>query len=155
MRAVGQREMEVGRCVAWHQPLGLIEPTQGSLFYLCCSNPTPCCCCCLPPPCCSADEVVVSTAGEGLAERVKEITGGEGAYSAIECVGGDLFAAVSERPAPLTTAASSPSPSHPTPSQPLSAASPPHGRRSPRRCNRRNAHRNCGWRTAGGPTARR
>ena len=73
--------------------VGLIKPTLASLF---CFKPAPAA---FP---CSADEVVVSTAGEGLAERVKEITGGEGAYAAIECVGGDLFAAVSElRPSPL------------------------------------------------------
>lgn len=41
-----------------------------------------------------ADEVVVSVEGEGLAERVREITGGRGAYGAIECIGGDIFAQV-------------------------------------------------------------
>lgn len=41
-----------------------------------------------------ADEVVVSADGEGLVERVQEITGGRGAYAAIECVGGELFAKV-------------------------------------------------------------
>lgn len=35
----------------------------------------------------------MSANGEGLAERVKEITGGRGAYAAIEAVGGELFAA--------------------------------------------------------------
>ncbi|KAL4459109.1 hypothetical protein ABPG75_013974 [Micractinium tetrahymenae] len=36
-----------------------------------------------------ADEVVVTTE-EDLVERVKEITGGKGAYAALECVGGDI-----------------------------------------------------------------
>ncbi len=40
-----------------------------------------------------ADEVIVSTE-EDVVARVKEITGGEGAYGAIECVGGELFATV-------------------------------------------------------------
>lgn len=39
----------------------------------------------------SADEVVVSGEGEGLAERVQEITGGAGAWAAIECIGGEIF----------------------------------------------------------------
>ncbi|KAL4427444.1 hypothetical protein ABPG77_000733 [Micractinium sp. CCAP 211/92] len=41
-----------------------------------------------------ADEVVVSVQGEGLVDKVKEITGGRGAYGAIECIGGDIFAQV-------------------------------------------------------------
>ena len=44
---------------------------------------------------CRADEVVVSVAGEDLGERVKEITGGRGAFAAIECIGGDIFAQAS------------------------------------------------------------
>ena len=36
----------------------------------------------------------MSAGGEGLGERVKEITGGRGAYAAIECIGGDTFAQV-------------------------------------------------------------
>ena len=38
-----------------------------------------------------ADEVVVSTE-EDIPARVAEITGGKGAYAAVECVGGELFA---------------------------------------------------------------
>ena len=38
--------------------------------------------------------MVVSVTGEGLVERVHELTGGRGAYAAIECVGGELFAKV-------------------------------------------------------------
>ena len=38
-----------------------------------------------------ADEVLCS-AEVDVAAKVKEITGGKGAYGAIECVGGDLFA---------------------------------------------------------------
>ncbi|KAL4447410.1 hypothetical protein ABPG75_004629 [Micractinium tetrahymenae] len=41
-----------------------------------------------------ADEVVVSVEGEGLAERAKQITGGRGAYAAVECIGGEIFAQV-------------------------------------------------------------
>ncbi len=44
---------------------------------------------------CSADEVVVSVEGESLGDRVMEITGGKGAYAAIECIGGDIFAQAS------------------------------------------------------------
>ena len=44
---------------------------------------------------CSADEVVVSVEGENLGDRVKDITGGKGAYAAIECIGGDIFAQAS------------------------------------------------------------
>jgi mitochondrial enoyl-[acyl-carrier protein] reductase / trans-2-enoyl-CoA reductase len=40
-----------------------------------------------------ADEVIVSTE-EDIPARVNEITGGKGAYGAIECVGGDLFAQI-------------------------------------------------------------
>ena len=40
-----------------------------------------------------ADHVIVSESGEGLQEKVMEITGGKGAYAAIEAVGGSLFAA--------------------------------------------------------------
>jgi NADPH:quinone reductase-like Zn-dependent oxidoreductase len=40
-----------------------------------------------------ADAVIVSTE-EDVAARTKEITGGEGAYGAVECVGGELFAKV-------------------------------------------------------------
>ncbi|GAB4815899.1 hypothetical protein N2152v2_002945 [Parachlorella kessleri] len=41
-----------------------------------------------------ADEVIVSETGEDLADHVKKITDGKGAYGATECVGGDLFAHV-------------------------------------------------------------
>lgn len=41
-----------------------------------------------------ADEVVVSVEGEGLVDKVREITGGRGAYAAIECIGGEIFAQV-------------------------------------------------------------
>lgn len=37
-----------------------------------------------------ADEVIV-TSEEDIGERVKEITGGKGAYAGVECVGGELF----------------------------------------------------------------
>ncbi|KAG7666616.1 hypothetical protein Ndes2526B_g04912 [Nannochloris sp. 'desiccata'] len=40
-----------------------------------------------------ADEVIVSTE-EDISLRVNEITGGKGAYGAVECVGGDLFASI-------------------------------------------------------------
>jgi len=40
-----------------------------------------------------ADEVIVSTE-EDIPGRVNEITGDKGAYGAIECVGGDLFASI-------------------------------------------------------------
>lgn len=41
-----------------------------------------------------ADEVIVSVNGEGVADAVKEITGGNGAYAGIDAVGGDVFSAV-------------------------------------------------------------
>ncbi|PSC73519.1 trans-2-enoyl-mitochondrial [Micractinium conductrix] len=41
-----------------------------------------------------ADEVVVNGSGERLVDRVKELTGGRGAYAAVECIGGDMFAQV-------------------------------------------------------------
>lgn len=47
-----------------------------------------------PPFPCSADEVVVSVEGEGLVDEVREITGGRGAYAAVECIGGQIFAQV-------------------------------------------------------------
>jgi threonine dehydrogenase-like Zn-dependent dehydrogenase len=37
----------------------------------------------------------VSVEGECLGDRIMEITGGTGAYAAIECVGGDIFAQAS------------------------------------------------------------
>jgi NADPH:quinone reductase-like Zn-dependent oxidoreductase len=40
-----------------------------------------------------ADEVIVSTV-EDIPVRVNEITGGKGAYGAVECVGGDIFASI-------------------------------------------------------------
>jgi NADPH:quinone reductase-like Zn-dependent oxidoreductase len=42
-----------------------------------------------------ADEVIVSTE-EDIPARVMEITGGTGAYGAIECVGGELFGPISD-----------------------------------------------------------
>ena len=41
---------------------------------------------------CRADAVIVSTgnSGESIAERVKEITNGKGAYAAVDAVGGEL-----------------------------------------------------------------
>ena len=42
----------------------------------------------LAPSCPPADEVIVSTE-EDVVPRVKDITGGEGAYATLECVGGD------------------------------------------------------------------
>lgn len=36
----------------------------------------------------------MSVAGEGLVEAVQALTGGRMAHSAIECVGGELFAQV-------------------------------------------------------------
>ncbi|PRW59002.1 NAD(P)-binding [Chlorella sorokiniana] len=42
-----------------------------------------------------ADEVIV-TSEEDLVQRVKEITGGKGAYGALECVGGDITGKVVE-----------------------------------------------------------
>ena len=41
---------------------------------------------------CRADEVIVSTSGEDIPERVKEITGGKGAYAAMDAVAGALTA---------------------------------------------------------------
>jgi NADPH:quinone reductase-like Zn-dependent oxidoreductase len=38
--------------------------------------------------------VVVSETGADLADAVKAVTGGKLAYAAVECVGGDMFAAV-------------------------------------------------------------
>ena len=57
-----------------------------------------------PPLWRSADEVVASADGEGLPERVRELTGGAGAYAAIECVGGDLFGKVASAVRPGGTA---------------------------------------------------
>lgn len=36
----------------------------------------------------------MSADGAGLADAVKALTGGRGAYGAVECIGGDIFAAV-------------------------------------------------------------
>ena len=49
----------------------------------CCTHAPP-----PPPPCARADEVIVSSE-EDVVARVKEITGGEGAWGAVDAVAGD------------------------------------------------------------------